>query len=248
MNLSRKLRITITLVIISISALVWIVLLFNPGNMTMQHCHVSASGPSASSLKMLLEMNPVSSQLLGWAMMVVAMMLPKLIVPVQQIYAQSLKRFRFVCSLSFVQGYMTTWMLIGVLMIGIIIASNLLMPMSYIPALIVFLAAVFWQFTPLKQRYLNRGHDHRVLSAFGWRAVGDGVVYGLTHGLWCAGAGWALMLFPMLLPQGHNAAMLVVTFIMLSEHMEHPRTPGWYFGARMKLWRVIIGQLRLRFV
>jgi predicted metal-binding membrane protein len=246
MRLSRNIRIGIPLLIISISVFVWVLLLANPGNMTMEHCHVSVSGPSAASLEMLLEMNPVSTQLFGWGLMVVAMMLPKLIVPIQQIYAQSLRRYRFVNAFLFVTGYLIIWMLAGVPTIAVIIGSNLLMPMSYVPALVIFILAVIWQFTPIKQRFLNLGHDHQVLSAFGWNSLRDALMFGFSHGVWCVGAGWALMLFPMLLPVGHNAAMLVVTFIMLSEHMEHPRSPGWYFGARLKLWRIVVGQVRMR--
>ena len=247
MKLSRNNRIAINLVIISISLLVWILLLINPGHiMTMEHCHVSASGPSATSLKMLLEMNPFSSQLIGWGLMVVAMMLPKLILPIQFIYRQSFRCYRFLCSLLFVFGYLTAWMVAGVFMVAAIIGLNLLMPLSYIPALGVFIIAVIWQFSPVKQRFLNLGHDHRILPAFGFAAFRDSLFFGLKHGVWCIGAGWALMLFPMLLPQGHNLAMIIVTFIMLSEHLEHPKFPQWRFNLRLKLVRIIIAQARIR--
>jgi predicted metal-binding membrane protein len=247
MKLSRNSRIKINLVILSISIFVWVLLLINPGHiMTIEHCHVSASGPSATSLQMLLEMNPFSSQLIGWGLMVVAMMLPKLIMPVQSICIQSFKRYRFLCSLLFVSGYLAAWMVAGVFMVAAIMALNLLMPMSYIPALGVFIIAVIWQFSPVKQRFLNLGHNHRILSAFGWAACRNSLVFGVTHGIWCIGSGWALMLFPMLLPEGHNLAMIIVTIIMVSEHLEHPRFPQWHFNFRLKLLRFIVAQTRMR--
>ncbi|TWI01162.1 putative metal-binding membrane protein [Flavobacterium tiangeerense] len=247
MKLSKYSKLSINFIIISISLLVWVLLLVNPGNiMTMEHCHVSASGPSAGSLKMLLEMNPFSSQLLGWGLMVVAMMLPKLIVPIQLIHMQSLKRNRFLNALLFVLGYVLIWMVTGVFMIAIIMMLNLLLPMSYLPALGFMIVAIIWQFSPIKQQCLNRGHEHWTLSAFGWSAKRDAFVYGIYHGLWCVGAGWALMLFPMLLPTGHNLAMIVVTIIMISEHMEHPQLPRWNFSLRLKLIKIIIAQSRIR--
>jgi predicted metal-binding membrane protein len=237
----------VPLVLIVCCLLAWVVLLVNPGNiMTMEHCHVSAAGPSAKSLSMLLYMNPFSSQLMGWGWMVVAMMLPKLSQPVEAICRQSLKRNRLPLSILFVLGYVYTWIVAGIFFVAIIIALNLLMPLSYIPAVVVFLIALVWQFSPVKQRLLNLGHAHAVLPAFGWRPFRDALLFGVQHGLWCVGAGWALMLFPMLLPAGHNLAMIVVTFIMLSEHMENPRYPQWQFTLRLKLFRLLFAQAKLK--
>lgn len=247
MRLSPNNRIGIAFVIISISLLTWVLLLINPNNiMTIEQCHISASGPSAASLQMLLEMNPFSSQLIGWGLMVIAMMLPKLITPITFIYVRSFKRYRFISAMLFVLGYITAWMVAGVFMIAAIIGFNLLMPMSYIPALLVFIIAVVWQASPIKQRFLNLGHDHRTLSAFGLAACRDSLLFGVIHGAWCVGSGWALMLFPMLLPKGHSLAMIIVTFIMISEHMEHPRFPRWHFNLPLKLFRVIVAQTRIR--
>ena len=100
----------------------------------------------------------------------------------------------------------------------------------------------------MKQWFLNLGHDHRILSAFGWKAFRDSLFFGLTHGVWCFGSGWALMLFPMLLPKGHNLAMLLVTFIMISEHLENPRFPMWFLPPRLKLLKIIIAQTRIKLI
>lgn len=246
MRISAKHQLLINLSLIGISVLVWVVLLFNPGGiMTMEHCHVSATGPSASSLEMLLAMNPPSDQLLGWGLMVIAMMLPKLTLPVQQLFATSLPRMRFLSCSLFVLGYLATWMLAGVFMVAAIIALNLWFPLSYLPAIVVLALGLVWQFSPWKQHLLNLGHEHRALSAFGWPALRDAFSYGLVHGVWCVGAGWALMLFPMLLPQGHNLAMIIVTFVMISEHLEHPQIAKWRFDLRLRLFRYLFAQTRI---
>ncbi|SFN53233.1 Predicted metal-binding integral membrane protein [Chryseobacterium oleae] len=246
MKTSKRIRYSISITILAVSAFFWIILLFNPGGiMTVKHCHVSLEGPSKASLQMMLQMNPVSDLMIGWTLMVLAMMLPKLITPVQYIYDRSFKSRRFWSALLFILGYTAVWIVMGFFMNAIIVGLNLLLPNSYIPALAVGIIAVIWQFSPIKQKCLNRGHDHVALAAFGSEADRDAFMFGIMHGVWCVGAGWALMLFPMLLPSGHNLAMIVVTFIMISEHMEHPRSPGWHFSFRLKLLRVMIAQTRL---
>lgn len=245
MSLERS----VTLSILLISIILWIVLLFNPGNiMTIEHCHVSLAGPSEASLQMLLQMNPVSDMMIGWILMVFAMMLPKLIFPILHICKTSFKHKRFLLSILFVLGYALVWTLVGFVMNAFILGANLYMPNSFVPACIIGAIAIVWQFSPIKQTFLNKGHDHQVLSAFGWAANKDAFTFGLAHGLWCVCSGWAIMLFPMLLPQGHNIAMLLVTFIMISEHMEHPDVPKWKLDFRLKLLRVLIAKIRLRFI
>jgi predicted metal-binding membrane protein len=247
MKLPGKIRTAINLVILSISIITWILLLINPGHiMTIEHCHVSDSGPSAASLQMLLAMNPASSQFIGWGLMVIAMMFPKLIVPIQYIYSRTLKRRRFSSALLFVFGYMAVWMATGIIMIAVILAVHLLMPGSYFPAIVLGVVAIIWQFSPVKQRCLNRGHDHWTLAAFGWAAYRDALLFGVMHGVWCVSSGWAIMLLPMLLPNGHNLAMVIVTFIMFSEHMEHPKVPRWHIDLRAKLFRVILARAQIK--
>jgi len=247
MGLSAKLRTSISIVVLGISILAWVILLVNPGHiMGVEHCHVSASGPSAASLDMLLKMNPFSSLLLGWGLMVVAMMMPKLVMPIRHIYSRSFKSRRFSSASLFVLGYIAVWMVVGVVMTAIIIAVNLLMPNSYVPAIILGVIVLIWEFSPVKQVSLNNGHEHPTLSAFGWEASRDALVFGVKHGVWCVASGWALMLLPMLLPQGHNLAMFIVTIIMVSEHLEHPQPPRWRLIFRRKLMLIAYAQTRIR--
>ncbi|MEM0578761.1 DUF2182 domain-containing protein [Flavobacterium polysaccharolyticum] len=237
----------INTVILVLSILFWIILLLNPGNiMSVKHCHVTLEGPSPDSLQMLLDMNPFSGLMIGWTVMVFAMMLPKLAMPIQNIYETSFKHNRFFIAFLFVLGYAIIWIAVGVLMNIAIIGLNLLMPKSFFPAIMVGLIAIIWQFSPIKQKYLNRGHNHTILAAFGWASYRDALHFGIMHGIFCVGAGWALMLFPMLLPQGHNLAMFLVTFIMISEHMEHPKLPRWHFSLRLKLLKILIAQTKIR--
>jgi len=57
--------------------------------------------------------------------------------------------------------------------------------MSYIPELGVIIIAAIWQSSPIKQLCLNKGHDHWILSDFGWAAKRDAILFGVMHGIWC---------------------------------------------------------------
>ncbi|MBS1520345.1 MAG: DUF2182 domain-containing protein [Bacteroidetes bacterium] len=246
MKPSRSKRLAISLTIIGTSVFAWVLLLVNPGHILgIVHCHISDSGPSAASFQMLLAMNPFSSQLAGWGLMVVAMMLPKLILPIQDIYGQVFKHQRLISVLLFVLGYIGVWIVAGVFIITATLVINVILPKSYIPIAVIGIITLVWQFSPIKQRCLNRGHVHKRLSAFGWKAYADVLVFGVVHGLWCVGSGWALMWFPMILPAGHNFAMVIVTFIMMSEHLEHPRFPGWHIYFSSKLARTIFTRTQI---
>ncbi|WP_161964451.1 DUF2182 domain-containing protein [Mucilaginibacter endophyticus] len=226
------------------SATCWGLLLVKPA--AVKHCFVTGGELSRTSLEILLLTNPISPMLAGWGLMVLAMMLPKLIIPIQYTCERSFKNRRFRAASLFVLGYMGVWMVVGALMIGGILGLTLFMPGSYTPAIVVGIIAAIWQFSPVKQQCLNRGHNHKALAAFGRAADYDSVLFGFEHAVWCVGSNWVLMLFPVLLPGGNNFVMLAVTLLMLSEHMEAPRTPRWRINLSSKLIRILFAQTSIR--
>lgn len=246
MKIFKNLSISISLVIIAFSFLFWIILLFDPINIMGGH---GGHGGHGDHMMMTETTNItiISGLMMGWIIMVLAMMLPKLISPIEHVYLKSLKRKRLSSILLFIIGYVLVWTIVGLFMNLVITILTNKMPGSYIPAVVIGGIALVWQFSPIKQRFLNLGHDHRAIEAFGWSASKDACRFGMEHGIWCFGSGWALMWFPMLLPQGHNLAMLLVMFIMVSEHMERPQIPRWRFNFRMKLWRILKAQTKLKF-
>ncbi len=200
MTIRPRKRTRINLLILLLSAVTWVMLLVNPGSiMTLAHCPVTDSGASQASFQMLLAMNPISSLTGGWAMMLVAMMSPTLISPIHHVRERSFKRRRARSVTLFVAGYAAIWMAAGGVLIAAILMLNLLAPQSYLPAVVVGVVAFVWQSTPIKQRCLNRSHNHSEPAAFGTAADLDALRFGITHGVWCFGSCWALMLLPMLL-------------------------------------------------
>lgn len=236
----------VNITILFISAVTWMALLVNPGSMTFAHCPVTDSGASLVAFQMLLAMNPLSSMTVGWALMLVAMMSPTLIAPIRHILERSFKRRRARSVMFFVIGYAAIWMAAGGTLLTAMLMLNLLVPRSYLLAVGVGIIALVWQCSPIKQRCLNRGHNHRELAAFGIAADLDALRFGITHGVWCVGSCWALMLFPMMLSEGHFAAMAAVSFLIISERLEQPRPLSWRLCLRGKLMRIVIAQTRIR--
>jgi predicted metal-binding membrane protein len=222
-------------------------LLLNPGSiMTVAHCPVTDSGASLVSFRMLLEMNPISSLMAGWALMLVAMMSPTLIAPLRHILDRSFKRRRPRSVALFVAGYAAIWMAAGTGLIAVMLMLKMVEPQSFLPAVVVGIIGLVWQCSPLKQRCLNRCHNHGELAAFGMAADLGALRFGTAHGFWCVGSCWLLMLLPMLLVQGHFAAMAAVTFVIIGERLERPGPLGWRLRLPGKLMRIVAAQARIR--
>jgi predicted metal-binding membrane protein len=266
----------ISVLILLVSAVAWVMLLVSPTS-TMPHAHdlvidsgaapassqiptdnpasatphvhhsVTDSGAAPASLPLLLAMKPLFSLLAGWALMLVAMMSPTLIAPICHIIARSFRRRHARSVTLFVIGYAAIWIAAGVVLIATMLMLKLLMPQSYWPTVGVGIVAFVWQCSPIKQRCLNRSHNHRELAEFGRAADLDALHFGITHGVWCLGSCWALMLLPLMVSYGHFAAMAVVTFVMTSERLEHPQPLGWRLHLRAKLMRIMVAQTQIQF-
>lgn len=235
--------------VLVISAATWLLLLVEPESMRMfAHCSATGFGaiPLPASLQMLLAMSLPASLVAGWALMLVAMMSPVLIAPVRHIRLRSFTHRRARSIALFVSGYGAIWMALGCVLLAIELVVKLYAPLSYLPAAGVVLIAFVWQFSPIKQRCLNRCHAHTELAAFGAAADFDALRFGMTHGIWCAGSCWLLMLFPMLLPQGHIIAMAAVAVLIFCERLEQPMPPCWCCRGLGKAIRIVVAQARIR--
>ena len=71
-------------------------------------------------------------------------------------------------------------------------------------------------------------------------------VSGLRTGLGASDPVGALMLFPIMVSQGHIAAMAAVSFVMISDRLEQPRPLRWRLRIPGKLMRIVVAQTRIR--
>ena len=209
-----------------VAAIAWCFLLLQPG--TTMHARA------------------VASLAAGWAIMLIAMMAPVLIWPVHHIRLRSLKHRRARAVALFTAGYAAIWIAFGGILVTIDLAVMRLAPHSYRAAVVALLVAAVWQCSPIKQRCLNRCHAHPELAVFGAAADFQALRFGMTHALWCAGSCWALMLFAMLLPEGHLVAMAAATVLILGERLERPRAARWGVHGLGKTIRIVVALVKIR--
>lgn len=204
--------------VLCISLIAWAVLLSRDNTCQCGAVASGASCPSTDSPAAMAE---------HWMLMLVAMMLPMLIRPMYFIWLSSLARKRWLLLTLFVAGYFAVWMVGGAVLMVLVEQVENWLPSSFFPALVLAMVALVWQASPIKQVFLNKCHRHQQIAAFGTAAVRDATRTGLEHGIWCIGSCWALMLFPLLLTSGHEAAMLFVTLLMISERLDPASEPRW---------------------
>ncbi len=233
--------------VLLVSAAAWIVLLIEPaGTLVLTHCAAMSGGT------MPLALHTFASLAAGWLLMIVAMMSPVLIEPVRQIQRRSFTHRRARAIALFAIGYAAIWMVVGGLLLTIALglAMASFTPEPYVAAAVVACLAAVWQCSPVKQRCLNRCHAPAVLAAFGTAADIDALRYGMTHGRWCAGSCWALMLLPLLVPTppfwSHIAAMAMASVLIASERLEQPAPPRWRVRGAGRAIRIVIAQTRIR--
>lgn len=227
-----------------VSALGWAAYLAVPADAGLAFCRGEGTAWSWSSLRALLDVAPLSSLAASWTLMLIAMMVPTLVAPLLHVHQRSFRQRRARSITLFAVGYAAVWLLAGAVLILLQWLLSVAAPQSLWPAAAAALIALAWQCSPAKQLCLNRSHNHYELSAFGFAADRDAFGFGLSHGLWCIGSCWALMLLPMLLIHGHTLAMVAVTVLMAAERLEGPRPLRWQLRGLGKLLRIASARAR----
>ena len=247
MTSAARERLLVRVPMLLISAAAWILLAIEPGGtVAVAHCSSMLAATTATvSPGLRLALNPSASLSVGWVVMLAAMMAPLLIAPVRHVRDRSFARRRARAIVLFVAGYGAIWIAAGVILVALAATIQLSFPQSSAVALVT-IAAVVWQFSPAKQGCLNRGHAHPELAAFGTAADIGALRFGVTHGLWCVGSCWAVMLVPLLITQGHVPAMAVVTLWLVTERLDGPMPPRWRVRGPDKAARLAVAQMRTR--
>ena len=222
--------------VLFVSAAAWILLLFEPSGMPGHAHHSPAMAEAKAPLGLAL----------GWGLMLAAMMGPLLIAPIRHVRDRSFARRRARAIALFAIGYTAVWMAAGAVLLAMSLAIRQAAPESPVRLALAAVIAMVWQFSPVRQRCLNRGHAHPQLPAFGRAADIGALRFGLTHGVWCAGSCWALMLLPLLISRGHLIAMAAVTLWLLGERLERPLPPRWRLQVPRRAARLVVTQARMR--
>jgi predicted metal-binding membrane protein len=180
----------------------------------------------------------VAGLLIGWALMLTAMMAPLLIPALRHVRARSLRSRRWrVVSLVTV-AHAAVWTVGGIVLLAVASALRSVTGHADLAVLLGLVAALSWQLSPLKQYCLNRHCAHPPISSFGSAADRDALRFGATHAAWCLGSCWALMLVSLLAPAWHVAVMLVVSVWMWVEPLDRPERPTWRVRLPLRLLRI----------
>jgi predicted metal-binding membrane protein len=164
----------------------------------------------------------------GWTLMTVAMMLPTsipLLVVFHTICRASTNRPLLIALA--VLGYLAIWLVFGVAAysaaIGVARAANHLTWIQSRPwtftAVILLLAGLF-QFSPLKYRCLEKCRSPFSFVAAHWhgeRKHTEAFLLGVSHGAFCVGCCWALMLLMIPIGAGNLGLMLMLAVVMAVE-------------------------------
>ena len=221
------------------SACAWAALLAWPGDSShgAHHAHHAHHGHEA----MAFSVPSLAPLAVGWAIMLVAMMLPLLGTPVRHIQARSFAPRRARATVLFLAGYGAAWMAAGVVLMGAALAIGASAEPLLLGALATVLVIV-WQASPHKQVCLHRLHVHPALSAFGAAADRDAALFGVVHGLWCVGSCAGLMLLPMLFASWHLPIMLAVSVWVWAEQLERPAPPRWALRVPSRAARIVLAR------
>ena len=186
--------------------------------------------------------------MLGWSLMIVAMMLPGSL-PMLNIHVRPLRQRVAGSYLTglIILGYLFPWIVFGGLAyLGdsflhmIFEPPGILSPYEGLIAPAIILIAGIYQLTPVKRRYNMRCRPPHALSLESGveKPGGTGAVKGGLHlGVTCVGSCWALMLLMFAL--GHNRLdlMLALGCVMAAERL----TPwgnrlAWLVGVALVVW------------
>jgi len=248
----RRQRAVILAALAAIAALAWLYLFLAAADMTAAMAGMDRTMvmPPRGSTELLL-------LFAMWWVMMVGMMLPS-VAPVILTFA-TVNRNRaargepYVPSALFTAGYLLAWVgfsLAATLAQEALERANLISPMdmttnSRLLGGLLFLAAGLYQFTPVKLACLRLCRSPLDFVVNHWRdGPGGALRMGLTHGLYCLGCCWVLML---LLFVGGVMNLLWVAFlgvVVLVEKLSAGTWMGRIGGALMMIcgaWLLAMG-------
>ncbi len=154
----------------------------------------------------------------AWLLMLVAMMTPILADPLHRL------RHRNRAVVAFLGCYFGLWLAMAPILGGLALLLDVMDRLASMPeGLSAGILALAWQVTPWKRACLDRCRRHPPPEAV---ETVPALRYGITHGGWCIGACWALMLVPLAAGQAHLPAMALASAIMIGERLRAPRPCG----------------------
>ena len=192
-----------------------------------------------------------------WAVMMTAMMLPSA-APTILLYTAIVRRSVDAPATSraylFAAGYLVVWAAFSA--IAVIVQRQLTNALLLSPMMVlssgrassaVFALAGIYQLTPFKRSCLSACQSPAAFIARHWHNGAAGAVrMGMTHGLYCLGCCWALMLLLFAGGVMHLPTIAMLTVLVLFEKTlplgRHATTFSWLTGAgllALAIWKLM---------
>lgn len=189
----------------------------------------------AGFLQLFAMVNRPETIVLAWSVMLVAMMPPLIAFPLAHVQATALTGNRFRATTAFLAGYFGVWLLAGIPLLGVAAAFRLLYGGEGWALCVAVIVALSWSASPIQQAARNRAHGLRRLRLFGLAADRDRLIFGAVQGWWCVASCCAWMIVPLMVMRGHQLAMIMVTFILITERLRGAATPRWRWPLIVRL-------------
>lgn len=227
-------------------ALAWLILeLWGLSPYSRYLSHHALEAVRGSSLLMLVFMG-------GWALMIVAMMLPTslpLVMLFDTVVGQRADRLRLMAVL--IIGYIVVWMLFGALVyLGDSILHAAVEQVAWLEAnawaisAVTLMLAGLYQFTPLKYLCLDKCRSPFSFIVEHWHgrdAIRQALRLGMHHGLFCLGCCWSLMLLMFAVGVGNFGWMLMLSSVMaIEKNMPWGRRISTPLGLLLILWGLAV--------
>ncbi|MBE9640008.1 DUF2182 domain-containing protein [Salipiger mangrovisoli] len=219
---------------LALAALAWLLLWLwsqSPYGRYLDHgdwTQIGIAGAICAALPFGETLLPAALYVLGWVLMLGAMMLPT-VLPILDVYARLVRRRpdRLALIGLVICGYLAAWLLFGAAahladlgLAALVRRSDWLTFNGWALGAAVIAGAGAFQFSDLKRRCLERcrmpmsfviehwqgRRDHLNAARLGWR-----------HGLFCVGCCWALMLLMFVIGTGNLGWMLLLGGVMAVE-------------------------------
>ena len=171
---------------------------------------------------------PMLFYVAGWLLMLAAMMLPTTLPLLARFHrVVSARRNAAELVALLIAGYLTAWIGFGLAahLLDLILHAAMrqlewLRLHGWLPGTAVLLIAGLFQFTALKYRCLDRCRTPTGFIVSRWhglRPLVDAFSLGLSHGVFCVGCCWAIMLLMFAVGMGNVGWMLVLGAVMALE-------------------------------
>lgn len=250
---SRRPEITLTLVILSLTALAWVLTVYQAQTMTCGMCRgMSITCPMCLGRHLPL-WKSLSSFSIMWSTMMAAMMLPSIIPMVllfRRVTSQRSESGAPWLTGFFTSGYLAAWASLGFLAFAaargvqfILLKVPALDPYHSSTAAITLLVAGLYQLSPYKNACLRRCQSPLDFLLENWREGPLGALQmGIRHGFYCIGCCAGLMMILFAVGLMNLAWMAGLTVLMTIEKV----SPwGLWIGRAAGISLLLLGGAKL---